>query len=330
MKPSPAFEFPPEQDRALHRARRLEWLTLAFLATTSLVLYLVMGSSQAMKTAWVEDLLSFVPPIVFLVATRIAIWPPSKRFPYGYHRAISIAFLCAALALFMTGGWLLTHALLGLVRFEHPTIGGITLFGQTFWLGWLMLPALVWSTVPAVLLGRAKLPLASTMHDKVLHADALMNKADWLTALAAMVGVVGIGFGIWWADAAAAALISLDIMHDGYTNLREVVTNLMNETPKTVDRSQRDPLPDRVADHLRQIAWIDDAEVRMREEGHVYFGEAFVVVNDETDLPEKLYRATQNCIDLDWRLHDLVLIVVPAIETHARRPDDLEQSRPIG
>jgi hypothetical protein len=32
--------------------------------------------------------------------------------------------------------------------------------------------------VPAALLGRAKLPLAGALHDKVLHADATMNKAD--------------------------------------------------------------------------------------------------------------------------------------------------------
>jgi divalent metal cation (Fe/Co/Zn/Cd) transporter len=34
-------------------------------------------------------------------------------------------------------------------------------------------------------------------HYVMLFADAQMNKADWLTAVAAMVGVMGIGFGIW-------------------------------------------------------------------------------------------------------------------------------------
>jgi len=47
-----------------------------------------------------------------------------------------------------------------------------------------------------------------------------MNKANWLTAGAAMVGVVGIGFGLWWADAAAAAIIPLDITEDGVSNPR--------------------------------------------------------------------------------------------------------------
>ena len=42
-----------------------------------------------------------------------------------------------------------------------------------------------------------------------------MNRADWLTALAAVVGVIGIGAGLWWADAVAAIVISLEITRDG-------------------------------------------------------------------------------------------------------------------
>ena len=326
MKTSPAFEFPPEQDHALHRARRLEWWTIAYLASATILMYFVLGASQAMKTAWIEDLLSFVPPIVFLFASRLASKQPNERFPYGYHRVVSIAFLCASVALFSTGLYLLIDAIVKLVSREHPTIGAVHLFGHTVWLGWLMLPALLWSAVPAVFLGRAKLPLARTMHDKVLHADANMNKADWLTAVAAMVGVVGIGFGYWWADAVAAAVISLDILYDGYRNLRTVVLDLMDERPKTVEQ-EFDALPDRVRDYLESLDWIEAAQVRMREEGHVFFGEAFVVVSDDTDLVERLYQATQDCAGLDWRLHDFVIVPVPSLDTSDEARDGQSEER---
>jgi hypothetical protein len=46
------------------------------------------------------------------------------------------------------------------------------------WLGWLMIAALAWSAIPSVVLGRAKLPLAAELHDKVLYADAKMNRAN--------------------------------------------------------------------------------------------------------------------------------------------------------
>lgn len=50
----------PERVRAdLARARRLEWWTLGWMSSVVLVMWLVMGSSQAMKTALVEDVLSW-------------------------------------------------------------------------------------------------------------------------------------------------------------------------------------------------------------------------------------------------------------------------------
>src|ERR671920_2454814 len=169
---------------------------------------------------------------------------------------VSIAHLCSALALFVMGTYLLVESIIKLITAEYPTINSIELFGQTIWLGWLMLPALAWSGLPAVFLGRAKITLAEELHNKVLYADAHMNKADWLTAAAAMVGVVGIGFGLWWADAAAAALISLDITKDGLKNLRHAVNDLMDQTPTTVAHDDVDPLRDRVAAKLNEFAWV--------------------------------------------------------------------------
>jgi len=51
-------ELPPELWETLRKARRLEWLTIAYLVSAVGLLALVLGSSQAMKTAWFEDLLS--------------------------------------------------------------------------------------------------------------------------------------------------------------------------------------------------------------------------------------------------------------------------------
>jgi cation diffusion facilitator family transporter len=313
-------ELTPELRETLRRARRLEWITIAYLVSAVGLLALVLGSSQAMKTAWFEDLLSLIPPVAFLVAERYNSRAPTARFPYGFHRTVSIGHLCAALALFGMGAYLLIESLAKLLTAEHPTIGSVTLFGQTLWLGWLMLPALLWSGLPAVFLGRAKMSLARELHNKVLYADAGMNKADWLTAAAAMVGVVGIGFGLWWADAAAAALISLDIAKDGLTNLRHAVNDLMDQTPTTVAYDDTDPLPDRIAERLETLPWVAEAEVRMREEGQVYFGEAFVVPHDSSNLTQKIEDAMRMAGNLDWRVHDLAIMPVYKLPKQEQDP----------
>jgi divalent metal cation (Fe/Co/Zn/Cd) transporter len=78
----------PEQQReTLRQAKRLEIVSLAYLLTAVVLVYLVMGSSQAMKAAWVEDLLSLIPPVAFLVAVHQARKRPSVSHPYGHHRA---------------------------------------------------------------------------------------------------------------------------------------------------------------------------------------------------------------------------------------------------
>jgi hypothetical protein len=56
--------------------------------------------------------------------------------------------------------------------------------------------------------------------------------------------------------------------------------------------------------------------VRLREEGHVFFGEAYVVVNDTSGLPQRLAEATEQCQQLDWRMHDLAIAAVPSLAVH--------------
>ena len=300
-------ELPPSRQPAHRRAVILAWVTLAYLGSVCVLMYLVMGSSQAMRAAWLEDILGLIPPAAFLISTYFRDRPPDEDYPYGYHRGVSIAFLVAAVAILAVGGFLLFESAAKLVKAEHPTIGSVELFGRQVWLGWLMLPVLVYAAVPAVLLGRAKMGPARALHDKTLHADAVMNRADWLTATAAFVGVLGIAVGWWWADAVAALVISLDVVRDGVKNVRLAVGDLMDRAPRTVDGRQREALPARLATELKQLRWVKDAEVRLREDGHVFIGEAFLTPTGAGDPAARVKEALDVAERLDWRLQDLTV-----------------------
>lgn len=300
-------ELPPVQRDALRRALRLEWISLGFFASALAFTALVMGSSQALKTAWIDDALGVVPPIAFLVAARVRRREPTGAYPYGYHRCVTIAFLCAAVALLGLGLALVVDGAAALVRGERPTITAIQLLGREVWLGWLMLAALMWSTVPSVFLGRAKRRLARVLHDKVLHADAEMNSDDWQAGAAAIVGVLGVGLGLWWADAACGCLIAVSITADGVRSLRSAVGDLMDRRPRTVDDDAWDTLPDELAALVRGLPWVRRARVRMREHGHVYFGEVYVVPIDERDPGARIREVHALARELGWRMHDLTV-----------------------
>lgn len=314
MRPRRDFDLPAELEPVLRKAKRLEWATLFFMTTIVVVIYLAMGSSQAMKAAWIEDILSFVPAIAFLVSARFVHRPANEEFPYGYHSAVSIAFLAGSVALTIFGLFIFIDSALGLIRQEHVSIGGMVVFGRPVWGGWVMIAALVYSAIPPLILGHMKQEPARQLHDKTLMADSDMNRADWLTAGAGVAGILGIGIGWWWADAVAAGIISLDIIHDGFKNLKRVVSDLMDQEPTEVDGELSD-VPDRVLQALRGLPWIVDVDLRLREEGHIFAGEVFLTAADLDDVAARLEEARRVAHDVDWRVRDLVF----EIERIARR-----------
>ena len=303
-------ELPRKQVETLRRAIRLEWITIGFLVVAVTLVGLVLGNSQAMKAAWAEDLLSLLPPIAFLVAVRIIRKPPSRERPYGYHRSVGVAHLVAAVALVVMGTLLIIDSGMSLITAEHPAIGSVELFG-----------AMVLTGVPPVLLGRAKMKLAEDLHDKVLYADADMNKADWMTALGSIIGVSGIGIGLWWTDAVAALFISVMIMSDGVKNVRSATRDLMDVRAKTYDGARPHPVIGEVEDYLRGLDWVADAGARARDEGHVFHVECFVVPRDGCEPSVKtIEQARTACANIDWRMLDVVVVPVPALPAEVAPP----------
>jgi cation diffusion facilitator family transporter len=317
--PVRAFELPRALEERQRKAVRLEWITIAYMLSAVVLLALTLGQSQAMKAAWIEDLLSLLPPAAFLIASRLRKRDPSTKFPWGMHRAVSIAYVFAALALLVLGSYVFLDSAVKLAKAEHPPIGVIQLFGEEIWLGWVMIAALVYSGLPAVFLGRAKLKLADDLHDKVLYADAQMNKADWMTVSAAIVGIVGIGFGLWWADAVAALFISVDIVHDGWKNARAAVHDLMDARPRRHDAREYHPIVERMNAVVNECDWVERGAARLREEGHVFTGEVMVVpragaLSDGAGLMDLLDELAGRLLELEWKVHDIVVVPVKEID----------------
>lgn len=256
----------PEPIRAdFSRAKRLEWWTLLWMGTVVVVMFLTIGGSQAMRTALIEDVLSLVPSAVFLIAAHFEPKDPTERYPFGFVRVNSLAFLVAAVTLTFVGGFLVYESGLTLLYAEHPTVGSVTVFGQQVWLGWLMIGALSYSVVVPVILGRMKKPIAENLRDKVLHTDALMQKADWQTGLAGIIGVTGIYFGYWWADSGAALFIAFSILKDGLRSMGTAAAELLDGAPRELEGNGISGEALRLQHRLEQL-W-PEGEVRLRESG---------------------------------------------------------------
>jgi cation diffusion facilitator family transporter len=307
MKEIATFELPEKLQRVMKKARKLEWFTVGYLISVAVVMYLVLGSSQAMKAAWMEDVLSLIPAILFLIASKYYDKDPNPRFPYGYHRVYSIVFLAGSVALFGMGLFLIIDSVMVLLKGERPTIGSLYLFGQQIWMGWPMILALLYSAIPAMVIGRKKLPMAHKLHNKLLHTDAAAQKADYLTAFAAIAGVIGIGFGLWWMDAVAAIVISFSILRDGIVRSKTAILDLMDRHPAHLTEHKKDELVEEVQDFIKTWPEVEDASVRFREHGQVYFGEVAIIFKPETDIVEACEKGIEKIRDYHWKVYDVVI-----------------------
>ena len=276
-------------------------------------MFLVMGSSQAMKSTIFDEAFGMIAAISFLLASRVYDKRPNKEFPYGYHRTITIAFLAGSTALLVMGIYILIDSTMTLIAAEKPTIGLMNIFGFEIWQGWVMIAVLLYNVIPVLILGRIKIPLAKKLHDKVIFIDADMNKAEWLGASAAIIGITGIGLGFWWTDAVAAIIISGEILKDGLKNIKYSVTDLMDRSPRSVDGKKKDHLLSDINKLLQDTPWINNFEFRLRESGHVYFGEVIVEPKSNNSLRENISSLRKELSEYHWKLHDITIMPVEKI-----------------
>ncbi|MGZ2412559.1 cation diffusion facilitator family transporter [Sphingomonas sp. F9_3S_D5_B_2] len=311
----------PEAEAAVRKGRVLAWVSIAYICSTIAMLFMVMSGSQALKTEMSGELLSLIPPTLFLIGDKVSRREPNERYPFGYERAVSAGYVGAAVALFLVGAYLLFDGGMKLAMKEHPTIGGYPLLGHVVWTGWLGIAVLVWSSVPAFFLGRAKRRAAKTLHDKTLAADAEINTADWQSAAAAMLGIIGVGFGLWWADSLAGVLISLEIIRSGWSELRTALGDIMDSKPQEILSKEDEKVPAILTDYLRAQPWVKDVVVRVRERGREFTADAHVVPASDEGLVDRISETSAKAREFDPRLAELTIAAVREF------PDDVKKAR---
>lgn len=293
--------------KQMKKARQLAWITIGYLLFDMTILYLTMQNSQAMKASWIEDLLYLIPSISFLIASKVSKKPPNNKFRFGYARAYSIGFVVSAFALLAIGSFLFIESAMKLINREVVTIGSIEIFGETIWFGWLMIIAIGYSILPVYLIGKNKLKLAKKVNIQILYVDAKGQKADWLTSVAVVFGIIGMGFGIWWTDAVAALLVAVDILSDAFRSIKAAISEGMDRTPLNPSLKEEDSIVVRVEELVEEQEWVEKCQVRLRRSGNKTTGDVLVTSSDSDDLQNKISELRDKILNLDWQLTEIVV-----------------------
>jgi cation diffusion facilitator family transporter len=292
--PSARFEGDTAHRSEAHRALWLSALGLTLTGGIEFAIALVSGSVGLLGDA-IHNLSDVSTSLVAFVGFRVSKRPAAPSHPYGYERAEDMAGLGVAVVIWASAvfaGYVSVHKLV-----HH---------GSTTHLGLGMTAAVV-GIVGNLVVARYKKRVGARIQSNTLLADA---KHSWLDAVAsagALLGLVGVAAGLWWADGVAGLLVTGFIVHVGWEVTSDVVAHLMDSVePQVLFDSEEAAL---------SVAGVEHAHLRGRWLGRTLLVEveAFIPSATRLDEAERLGRdvraailqAVPECRAVVWSPHTL-------------------------
>lgn len=194
----------PRRPAQVRRALRLEYLTVGWNVAEGAI------AVAAALVAGSVALLGFgIDSFVECASGLVMIWRLRKEAAsVGREEHVEAverrALRLVAASLFLLAAYVAFDAITTLLHRDKPSFSavGVALTGVS-------LAVMLW-------LARAKRRVARELGSRAMEADAFQTTACWWLSLAALVGVGLNGlFGWWWADPAAAVVISALIVKEG-------------------------------------------------------------------------------------------------------------------
>jgi cation diffusion facilitator family transporter len=243
--PPNAFEGDAEHRHAANRALVLSALGLTLTGGIEFVIALVSGSVGLLGDA-IHNLADVSTSLVAFVGFRVSRRGASASHPYGYERAEDLSGLGVAMVIWASAvfaGYVSIHKLI-----HHGTTSHL----------WLGVAAAAVGIVGNQIVARYKLRVGTRIQSNTLVADA---KHSWLDAVAsagALLGLVGVACGLWWADGVAGLLVSGFIVHVGWEVTSDVIGHLMDSVdPEVITKAELAALSVSEVDHVHVRArWL--------------------------------------------------------------------------
>ncbi|HEX2131739.1 MAG TPA: cation diffusion facilitator family transporter [Actinophytocola sp.] len=288
---------------------RAAWIGLAGMTATAalqLVIVVVSGSIGLMADT-LHNLGHAITTIPLVIAFRMGRRAPTARYSYGYRRAEDLAGVLIALVIAASAGLIVWESVDALVD-PRPLRN----------LGWVFAAGLVGALgneIVAVYRIRAGRRIGSAS----LVAEGQHARADGLTSLAVVVGIVGVWLGFERADAIVGLLIACVILGILVSTMRTVFRRLMDGVePGLIDAMSR------TAAAVDGVVEVD--RVRARWCGHRLEADADIAVPGSLTVEEGhrlADRVEHELLHATRHLESVVVHLHPVVD--GRRPDDLHE-----
>ena len=264
--------FPPVRsfDDAGHRheANRAIAVSAIGLALTGLAEFAIalLSNSAGLLGDALHNLSDVSTSLVVFIGFRVSKRSATPSHPYGYERAEDLAGLGVVLVVWASAvfaGYISIHKLL--------------VHGHTSHLGLGMLAAGI-GIVGNRVVAAYKRRVGTRIQSATLVADARHSRLDALASAGALIGLVGVAFGYWWADGVAGLIVTAFIMHVGWEVTSDLVAHLMDSVdPEVITSAEAAAL---------SVAGVEHVHVRARWMGRSLLIEVEGFVASQTTVSQ--------------------------------------------
>lgn len=268
-------------------ALKVSLVGLGATAALQLVVVLISGSVGLLADTIhnAADALTAVPLwIAFSLSKR----PPTRSYTYGYGRAEDVAGVVIVLVILLSALVAAYESVVKLANPQPPT--------NLLWVAAASILGFIGNEAVA----QFRMRVGNEIGSAALVADGQHARADGLTSLAVLLGVIGVSLGFPMADPLVGLLITLAILLILKDAAKTMWERLMDAVdPKFVDQIER------VAAAVPGVEEVHD--VRVRWLGHRMQTEFHITVDEELST-----RASHNIVEeVRHRLfHDLPRLAV--------------------
>lgn len=240
----------------------------------------VFAASQALVADGFHSLSDSLTAIMTIVTLKLSGRPPDKSHPYGHGK---VEFLAAAFFSVV----LLLLALVIMVRSIHSIVGGGIAPPNFIAIG----PAAV-SIMVNIAISNYGLCVGRQINSPVIIANAKENRADALSSIASLVGIVGALAGYPLLDPLAAIAVSLLIGRMGLEIMSEAGAGLMDSSIEKERRAKIRRLASAVAG-VQKVAFL-----KTRRIGQRIWADMAIVVPPTATLNEgdRIAHEVRNCL----------------------------------
>lgn len=259
-------------DAATHAARagtRATWISLGGLAITAAAELAIVAASGSVSLLadTIHNATDALTAIPLLIAFRLARRPPTRRYPYGYHRAEDIAGLTIVGLIGLSA---VAAAAESVRRLVHPE--------PIHAVGWV-LAAGAFGFVGNEAVAAYRVRVGRRIGSAALVADGLHARVDGVTSLGVVIATLGVMAGVMRADAVVALAITVAISITMWRAARAVLHRALDGTDETTLA-----LIEAVAGAVAGVEHVEDT--RARWSGHRLLADLTVVVEPTLTVHE--------------------------------------------